>query len=59
LLRGQVAKYGSTGITWENLPGQEYDQADNPQREDHQAQASQKEQSQWCPPLGPDAPYRE
>ena len=39
-----------SGYRPENLPGEEYDQADKPQREDHQPEAPGKERHHRWPP---------
>jgi hypothetical protein len=49
-LRGEIAESGTTRVTGEDLAREEYDQAKNPQRKDHQPEAPQKEHSHRWPP---------
>src|SRR5262249_49657683 len=48
--RGEVAEDRAARITWQDLAGQEYDHAKNPQREQHKTQAPHKEQRHFWPP---------
>jgi hypothetical protein len=49
--RGELAEGGAAGIAGDDLAREEYDQAEDPQREDHQPEAPQKERSHLWPPL--------
>ena len=59
LRRSEVAQNRPPGITWENLAGEEYDQAENPQRKDHQPEAPQEERSQVSGLLDAGPPHAE
>ena len=48
--RGELTEGGPGRVTGENLAGEEYDQAEKPQRQDHEAEAPQKERCHRWPP---------
>ena len=47
---GERPEDGAAGITGEDLAGEEYDQAEKKQRQDHEAEAPQKERCHRWPP---------
>jgi hypothetical protein len=47
---GERPEDGTAGITGDYLTGEEYDQAEEKQRQDHKAEAPQKERCHRWPP---------